>query len=114
MSDGELLDNEPNADSIMADVRRGSAYVGQVDTHSNQRRTQTPGWDQNDIALLQFHARSLNQPSVQLEIELDLTSTALDRLPVIGALWRRLRRMLHEVSLHYVRKVTLFLNRSQH
>jgi len=109
LSEEEETLNEVNVDAIMRSIRE-----------ANRRKwgsilPETAPWHfletfpEGDMALLRFHVHSLDQPSVQLEFGLELTRSNVDRLPLVGSLWRLARRSLHRISLHYVRKVVGFL-----
>jgi hypothetical protein len=101
--------SEVNVDAIMRSIREANRrkWRSSLPEMAPLRFSET--FPESDMALLRFHVHSLDQPSVPLEFGLELTRSNLDRLPLVGALWRLARRSLHRISLHYVRKVVGFL-----
>ena len=101
--------NEINVDAIMRSVREANRRKWRLSLSETAPLHFSETFPEGDMALLRFHVHSLKWPSVQLEFGLELTRSNLDRLPLVGALWRLARRSLHRISLHYVRKVVGFL-----
>ncbi|MGQ9581791.1 MAG: hypothetical protein ACUVT8_12745 [Armatimonadota bacterium] len=100
---------EINVDALMWRIRqsyRNKWNGGMLQAESPEDLGDLAG---KDISEISFRIRCLNRPAIQLEIDLDVTSSKLDRLPLVGLLWRKTRVALHRISLHYVRKVTAFL-----
>jgi hypothetical protein len=101
-----------DVDAVMANVRRGVQHyredgLNQVDYLSEFDDLTCPKEPLSDKhnPLLYFHLRQVNQPFTWLRIELDLSRSCLDAVPLAGFLWNTLRRHLHSLSIFYVAKV---------
>lgn len=101
-----------DVDVIMATIRRemqkrreqGIYQTGRFSEFEDVTCPEEPEGDEHN-PLLYFHLRQVNQPYTRFNVELDLSPSRLDRLPVIGLLWNSLRRHLHSLSIFYVGKV---------
>lgn len=98
-----------NVDAIMRSIREANQRKWKLNIPDVAALQLAEKFSKEDMVLLRFLVRSLNQPSVQLELDFELTRSYLDELPLIGTLWQSVRRSLHRISLHYVRKVAGFL-----
>jgi hypothetical protein len=101
-----------DVDVIMATIRRemqkhreqGIYQTGRFPELEDVTCPEEPEGDEHN-PVLYFHLRQVNQPYTRFNVELDLSPSRLDRLPVIGPLWNTLRRHLHSLSIFYVGKV---------
>jgi hypothetical protein len=66
--------------------------------------------------LIRYLLRELNRDELlQTQIRIELASSRLDKLSVIGTLWNNLRRQLHGLSIFYVRRLANQIKiRNQH
>jgi hypothetical protein len=112
---GEVQNGAPgvDVDAIMAAIRRSSPSAGSDGVPRTARHPELeeaacpdePAEGEHN-AFLYFNLRQVNQSYLKFLVELDLRPSRLDRLPVVGSMWDRLRRHLHSLSIFYVNKVT--------
>jgi hypothetical protein len=110
--EGETGTLNNDVDIIMATIRRemqkrreqGIYQTARFSEFEDVTCPEEPVGDEHN-PLLYFHLRQVNQSYTRFNVELDLSPSRLDRLPVIGLLWNTLRRHLHSLSIFYVGKV---------
>lgn len=61
---------------------------------------QDPEYDAN----LYYHLRLANETFANVETDAQLPVTAATRIPIFGAVWRRVRAYLHRIILFYVNR----------
>lgn len=100
-------------DTLMATIRQSSqrrqveAELQGVDLSTFKEETICEEALSNEYRpLLSFLLRELDESSLtRLQIAPEVRASRLDKLPLLGFLWRRLRGQLHGLSIFYANKV---------